>query len=287
MKLRPAVVVSVIALLASGVYVFVYLVRWEWHRAIISALLFLVAEVAVLGLMFAGWLRRLESKVDDLGRRARVDEHLAAAAKPHESPFKWLQDTDHLSVFVPILLGAGVVISALAWVVERFAHVTAGSVLARRLAVDLVPITVAPGALSARVPLSQPASSTRSSRAPLWAAAVVLAAVTFVALDQIGDATQNRPDSTPATSTSRIIVEVHSVIPNLDASTGAANLWGACVPQLGGRFQRLSTDAVGGATVAFTVRPAVGKYAERRLRGCFEDSTSDRMAARVLAVQRL
>ena len=51
--------------------------------------------------------------------------------------FAWLTRTDRTSVFIPVLLGAGAVLSALAWVVERVARATAGRAaeagLARRL----------------------------------------------------------------------------------------------------------------------------------------------------------
>jgi hypothetical protein len=39
-------------------------------------------------------------------------------------PFAWL-DRSQTNVFVPVLLGAGVVLSALAWVVDRVARLTA------------------------------------------------------------------------------------------------------------------------------------------------------------------
>ncbi len=47
-------------------------------------------------------------------------------------------------MFVPVLLGAGVVLSALAWVVERLARVTAGAALERGLAVRLAVLSLPP-----------------------------------------------------------------------------------------------------------------------------------------------
>ena len=35
--------------LAAGWYFFAYLTRWEWNRAVVSALIFLAAELALLG----------------------------------------------------------------------------------------------------------------------------------------------------------------------------------------------------------------------------------------------
>jgi hypothetical protein len=65
---------------------------------------------------------------------ARVRE----GARPAPDPFAWLgRDANDTSVFVPVLLGAGIVFSALAWAVERLARVTtrpaAEESLARRL----------------------------------------------------------------------------------------------------------------------------------------------------------
>ena len=36
-------------MVAAGWYVFVYLYRWEWNRALVSGIIFLAAEVALLG----------------------------------------------------------------------------------------------------------------------------------------------------------------------------------------------------------------------------------------------
>jgi hypothetical protein len=63
---------------------------------------------------------------------------LREAAPAPSQPFAWLtRRPDETSVFVPLLLGAGVVFSALAWAVERVARMTARpaaeSSLARRL----------------------------------------------------------------------------------------------------------------------------------------------------------
>jgi hypothetical protein len=41
------------------------------------------------------------------------------------------------NVFVPVLLGAGVIVSAIAWVVERLARATAGRNMERGLALQL------------------------------------------------------------------------------------------------------------------------------------------------------
>jgi hypothetical protein len=50
-------------------------------------------------------------------------------------------------VFVPVLMGAGVIMSGLAWVIERLARRTARPTLERGLAARLAPLTLEHGSL--------------------------------------------------------------------------------------------------------------------------------------------
>jgi hypothetical protein len=52
-----------------------------------------------------------------------------------------------MGVFVPVLMGMGVVASALAWVIERLARATARPALERRLAARLAPLSWPDGGL--------------------------------------------------------------------------------------------------------------------------------------------
>lgn len=133
----PVVVSAGVSLLLSGGYVFVYLYRWEWNRALISGVIFLAAEVAVIG-----WA--LNRRISEVGRRVdadrerRVSAHLSAARHEPSTVFEWLRpDPGRMQVFVPILMGAGLVLSGLAWVVEWLGRSTAGRLvddgLAKRL----------------------------------------------------------------------------------------------------------------------------------------------------------
>jgi hypothetical protein len=126
---------------ASGWYFGLYLTRWEWNRAFVAALIFVAAEVAFFGALAVERLGRIHR---DLRRRlpAPDDDHVLGRIREHapppRDPFAWLDPTEgRAPVFVPVLLGAGVVVSALAWVVERIARVTAAppmeAALARRL----------------------------------------------------------------------------------------------------------------------------------------------------------
>lgn len=136
---------GVVVLAASGAYVFVYLYRWEWNRALISAAFFLAAELALFSSAILDRLRQLDAKLDDAARRTDVArQHLKATAPPARDHFDWLEPskTNELSVFVPVLLGAGVVLSALAWLVERVSKATAGAAMEDALARRLGPLVL-------------------------------------------------------------------------------------------------------------------------------------------------
>jgi hypothetical protein len=136
--------IAAVTLLATGSYVFVYLYRWEWNRALVSGILFVATEVAVVGWRLGDRLRATERRLADLAvaqqelRRQRLHE---SAPEPRVS-FKWLVKPGQMNVFVPVLMGAGVVLSAIAWAVERLARATAGPVAERSLAGRLATVSV-------------------------------------------------------------------------------------------------------------------------------------------------
>jgi len=155
---RIALALGVVSMAASGLYVFVYLYRWEWNRAMFCLGLFVAVEVAMgVGLVLSR-LARLSDRVGALGTGAGLDRavlgRIQEAAPEPGRPFAWLAETaeGRTSVFVPILMGAGLVLSGVAWLVERIASRTAQPVmergLARRLSAlslpdELVPVRVA------------------------------------------------------------------------------------------------------------------------------------------------
>jgi hypothetical protein len=146
---RAGLLVAFATLAASGGYVFVYLYRWEWNRAQVSAAIFIAAEVALVGWLLADRLRRVERRLDavaavEADRRLQV---LRATAPPPRSSFAWLARPDRTNVFVPVLLGAGVLLSGMAWVVERLARATAGRVAEHGLAQQLGALDLPSGGL--------------------------------------------------------------------------------------------------------------------------------------------
>ena len=133
---RLGALVGAITLVATGTYVFVYLYRWEWNRALISGVLFLAAEVAIVGWRIADRLDGMDRRLDDIAtrRQALVVQRLDEAAPAGRPPFPWLARPDRLGVFIPAMLGAGMVLSGIAWVMERAARVTVRPIAHRQLA---------------------------------------------------------------------------------------------------------------------------------------------------------
>ena len=135
-----------LTLVASGAYTFVYLYRWEWNRALMSAAIFIAAEVAVMGSLLSQRLKVISVRLDTQAtaqpsvptpavmlRRERIH----AAQPPARVGFAWLSRPEHMNVFVPVLMGAGVLMSGLAWLVERVARTTMSPMAERGLATRL------------------------------------------------------------------------------------------------------------------------------------------------------
>lgn len=129
----------VIVTVVSAVYVFRHLARWEWHRAMFAGIAMIAGEVALVGAVVVRAARRA---VANTPARAATDERVRERlreSRPDSSRvFAWLRPQDgQLDVFVSILLGGGVVVSAAAWVVDRVAKVTSSGGLEKRLAAQL------------------------------------------------------------------------------------------------------------------------------------------------------
>lgn len=293
-KLRYAIVIG--AMVASGLYLFVYLYRWEWHRAVVAGVMFLIAEVALVGSAILDRLRSLERrtaatpggyKADQASLEKPVDATADIMARLEESApepkvsFEWLSRRDEMSVFVPVLLGAGVVLSGVAWIVERVARITARPALERGLSLQLAPFSLPAGTFRGAPPAAPPR---KRSLAPHLAAAAVALALATVGVDGLGDLTQDRPDHVLPDQESAVLISASAKGPARTALQATEALWGACTTQLGAGYQALSMTEVGGGSVEVVVRPQVGKYAERRLRGCIADGAADKVGAHVQSI---
>lgn len=148
---RIAWAVGGITLVYSGAYVFVYLYRWEWNRALTAGLFFLAAEIGLAAALVIERIRKLEHRLDagpDVtdAAHSQVRSRLTESAPPARDHFAWLRSsTQRTNVFIPVIMGAGVILSGLAWIVERVARATAGRAREDKLAQRLLPITLPVG----------------------------------------------------------------------------------------------------------------------------------------------
>jgi hypothetical protein len=135
-----------IGTLAAGlVYMVVSLNRWEWNRALFFGLIVVIAEV---GLATGLVLRKLT----DVQRSRQIDPAVLAVLRDSRpgSPdrFAWLKQTSgRTNVFITFLVGGGVLLSAMAWMVDRVASKTSTPQGEEQLAADLGAIRYPPGGL--------------------------------------------------------------------------------------------------------------------------------------------
>ncbi|SFF47423.1 hypothetical protein [Blastococcus tunisiensis] len=132
-------IVATVALIACAGYLFVYIYRWEWHRALLVGILFLATLV---GLCTALVLRRLTTaaaRPPAAGDRPPGALERLRAAPVESKPFPWLrpESLDRTHIFIPVLLGGGFVVSGIAWAIERVAGSSARSGVEEQLAADL------------------------------------------------------------------------------------------------------------------------------------------------------
>ena len=169
-------------------------------------------------------------------------------------PFAWLTRASSRgpSVFVPVLLGAGAILSALAYVVERIAQATAVPALDHHLAHRLAAIAPPRGGLhgtSLAPPPDQPQRQRAAPHLHRCGRVAAIVVVTWLGVQALLDATQTRPD--PADRPSRTTIEV--IVAQRRADDGARQaaeaVWVGCRAQLGA----LPTDVqiVGGAVTAW------------------------------------
>jgi hypothetical protein len=130
----------------------------------------------------------------------------------------------------------------------------------------------------------------RQARPPhtAWRVVVVLFLLVAgaVSVEELGDLTQTRSDHVDPKSRSEIVLHVDTRRYHQPAEDAARNLWAACS---GTTTRRLVEDPgfepVGDGAVRFSVAPGLGEHARRRLVGCLEDTTLDRIKGNVESVR--
>ena len=133
--------IGVVALIASAVYLFVYIYRWEWHRALLVGILFLATLVGLCTALVVRRVTSMDERVRALAGDPRPPGALERlrAAPVETQPFRWLSPDalDRTHIFIPVLLGGGFVVSGIAWLVERVAGSSARAGVEEELATEL------------------------------------------------------------------------------------------------------------------------------------------------------
>lgn len=279
--------VAGLVIVSSGAYLFVYLYRWEWNRAMIAGIIFIASELAVGTMMVLERLRRIEERLEEQRSEPRATlEAIRETAPAPASRFKWLSGEEGgLQVFVPVLMGAGVIFSAIAWMVERFARATAKPALEQGLALRLQPLALPEGGFLAPVVAERIVSGGRRLQMKTIFFGFILASGTFVMVDALGDLTQNRPElDIVRNGTGVVTMEITREGWARGDVVAAKSLWHACQQTISPRFESRGFINEGNGVVTMAISPIPGESAARRLRGCLQDATLDNVLAKVLSI---
>jgi hypothetical protein len=111
---------------------------------------------------------------------------------------------------------------------------------------------------------------------------VLLVVVGTVAVDGLSDLTQSRPDTPNRDADTEVVVAVDENRFRGGVDEAAAALWAVCAGQTdsrpvdGGRL-----DEIDAGVYRVVLRPAVGEGERRKLVGCLEDFTVERVRGNV------
>jgi hypothetical protein len=278
-------------LLISGLYAFVYIYRWEWNRAQLCVGVFIAGEVALVGMTVLERLNAMAEAQADRSPTAALDA-LRATAPPMRRHFAWAEkQASQMNVFVPILLGLGLVLSALAAIVEKLARATAKPHLEQRLA-HRVDGLAPPATLvtdnpwdGGQAPTQEPVPvAPRSVRKIVVRSleGVAMIVVLGLAVRALGDVAQTRPDAVREDERTVLVLEVEAGRSRTTSAEAADTLWQVCEPLTDSRLVSGGLVQVGERRVMAVVEPALGHYATNKLTGCLNDLTLDEIRATVV-----
>jgi hypothetical protein len=133
-------------LLGGAIYMVVSLNRWEWNRALFFGLIVLIAEIGLATGLVLRRLARLEHNLK--GQTDPAVVQILSETRPSRDRFAWMREsTGQLNVFITFLVGGGVILSGVAWIVDRVASKTSSPAGEERLARQLHPISYPTGGL--------------------------------------------------------------------------------------------------------------------------------------------
>ena len=108
-------------------------------------------------------------------------------------------------------------------------------------------------------------------------------AALVLGVDLLADMTQDRPDRVVPGSRSEILLDLRSRDRGGSALLSAQGLWGACQGTVHHRLSELGVVEVADGRFRLVTEPALGEHSWRRLQGCLEDTTLDKVKAHVVS----
>ncbi|HEX9681746.1 MAG TPA: hypothetical protein VGA13_01570 [Acidimicrobiales bacterium] len=292
---RLAVAIGVGMAGVTGAYTLIYLYRWEWNRAIIVGLFFVATEVAVVAGLLTSRLRNLDRRLDELieGPPAPpqppepIDILRAERPEPADR-FGWLREQpESMNVFLPVLLGAGVLASIVAWAVEHLARLSAGPLLEVRLADRLGAIAPPSGGFLGSPIRPDVVRRSAWPRVAALVAVVALLAGAAIGIDELADQIQTRPESLSDDVTTTVEIVLRGEVASQAPEYVAEVLWAACTgPDVfsGQVLPEASVAHHPGNRATFVVAADLGRQGRARLSGCLNDVTLHRVQAAVVGM---
>ena len=124
---------------------------------------------------------------------------------------------------------------------------------------------------------------------PMMRAALILIGMATLAVfvDVLGDMTQDRPDKVVPGAQSEIVLELRTQDYLGSPLSAAQGLWGACSGTVKEQLIDPGVVDLGGGHYRLVTNRAVGEHSWRRLQGCLEDATIDRITAEVVSKRDL
>jgi hypothetical protein len=300
-------VLGSVVLVVAGAYLLIYLYRWEWNRAIVSGLFFLSALVTLSTMVILRSLRTMAERLDQLeaaATREQATRRLIAGLNADRARrhFAWLSDrSSQLSVFIPVLIGAGALLSGVTYLLERVASALAGTTIDRRTARLLAPdlplgpartptrtlrAAAVPPATDPLVPPRRPPETARRRSARWLAVVLAVTALVGVAL-VLRSSTQSRPEPGSEQGSTALVLRIDQQRTPRPVDEVAEALWIACRARLTRTTDLTAVRLRSDGTVEMVVDQGMGPLRERRFVGCLEDATLDLVSAEVIATRRV
>ena len=116
-------------------------------------------------------------------------------------------------------------------------------------------------------------------------ALLAVAAVAYLGIDMLSDATQTRPDDEHPNSRTELVFHVASRDGPVDAA--AHGLWGACQGTAHRKVLEPGLVHAGDGNYRLVLQPSLGRHARDRMTGCLEDLTIDNVKGKVVSMKEL